>query len=89
MGLLSSVTYQSKETTLESGDLLALYSDGVTEARNAAGEEFGEERLAEFLLQRRTQACPDTLRALLEYVRAWHGDATLTDDFTVVLLRRL
>src|SRR5579884_1380346 len=89
MGLLPSVTYQSKESMLESGDLLALYSDGVTEARNAAGEEFGEERLAEFLLQRRSQACPDTVKALLEYVRAWHGDATLTDDFTVVLLRRL
>src|SRR5581483_4852839 len=89
MGLLPSVTYQSKETSLESGDLLALYSDGVTEARSGAGEEFGEERLADFLLQRRSQPCPDTVRALLEYVRAWHGDATLTDDFTVVLLRRL
>jgi phosphoserine phosphatase RsbU/P len=89
MGLLPSVTYQSKETSLETGDLLALYSDGVTEARSAAGEEFGEERLAEFLLQRRAQPCLDTVRALLEYVRAWHSDATLTDDFTVVLLRRL
>jgi serine phosphatase RsbU (regulator of sigma subunit) len=89
MGLLPSVTYQSKETVLETGDLLALYSDGVTEARNGAGEEFGEERLAEFLLQRRSHACLDTVRALLECVRAWHGDSTLTDDFTVVLLRRL
>ena len=50
LGLFPTMRYEARETTLEPGDMLALYSDGVTEASSPDGEEFGEEGLAKFLL---------------------------------------
>jgi phosphoserine phosphatase RsbU/P len=89
LGIQPDVEYTLSEITLEPGDMLALYSDGVTEARRPAGEEFGEPGLTEFLVTRRTQACSDLVNALAEHVRQWCGQPSFHDDFTVVLLRRL
>ena len=89
LGLDPSINYEQRETTLGCGDLLVLYSDGVTEARNENIEEFGEDRLAQFLISKRSHACSETLEALVDYVRVWHGSPSFDDDFTAVLVRRL
>jgi phosphoserine phosphatase RsbU/P len=89
LGLDPSINYEQRETTLGCGDLLVLYSDGVTEARNENIEEFGEDRLAQFLISKRSHACSETLEALVDYVRVWHGSSSFDDDFTAVLVRRL
>jgi sigma-B regulation protein RsbU (phosphoserine phosphatase) len=88
MGLFASVFYPLKSTRLEHGDLLALYSDGVTEAANAEGLEFGEDGLAKFLQQHQHLPCQEIVRLLVEEVREWHGSASFTDDFTVLLAKR-
>lgn len=88
MGLLPSSSYELYEATLEPGDLLALFSDGVTEASNADGEEFGEQGLAKFLLDHRSQGCTHMIRSLSDHVRNWSGTAVFADDFTIVLVRR-
>jgi phosphoserine phosphatase RsbU/P len=89
MGLFPAVHYDIKETTIEPGDLLALYSDGVTEASTADGKEFGEDGLGRFLLEHRAQSCSDIMQALIEHVRNWCGKTLFADDFTIVLVRRL
>jgi len=89
MGLFSSVVYGSSETRLEPGDMLALFSDGVTEARNADEEEWGESGLAEFLSSRIDQSCSDTITDLGQHVREWCGSNSFADDFTIVLVKRL
>ena len=89
MGLFPSVYYEVKETRLEPGDLLALYSDGVTEATTAGGVEFGEEGLASFLSERKSESCSQIVSSLADHVRKWRGSSSFTDDFTIVLVRRI
>lgn len=89
LGIDPSVEYELNETFIAPGDLLALYSDGVTEARRSNGEEFGEQGLTDFLSARRAEACPELVKALVQHVREWSGEPSFHDDFTVVLARRL
>lgn len=89
MGIFPSTEYKLMETRLEPGDMLALFSDGVTEACTEGGKEFGEAGLAEFLAERKSEPCADIVNALVEHVRGWGGQASFADDFTIVLLRRL
>ena len=88
MGLFSAVHYEVKKTKLEAGDMLVLYSDGVTEAVNSADIEFGEKGLAEFLAARKSVRCEDIVNQLVEHMRKWRGTSSFADDFTVVLVRR-
>ncbi len=88
LGLFSTLRYELRETKLEPGDMLALYSDGVTEATSPLGDEFGEEGLAEFLQSRRTESCSYLVAGLIDYLRNWHGSSSFNDDFTIVLVRR-
>lgn len=89
LGILPAVRYQSQEITMHPGDLLALYSDGVTEARNVQGQEFGEEGLAKFLSSHRAKSVKETMNDLYSRVRAWCDSQSFTDDFTIVLIKRL
>ena len=84
---LAPQTAEPAEEHLEPGDLLLLHSDGVVEARDAAGNEFGVDRLVE-LAERAAAAglpAPETLRRLAHAVRAHRGD-DLQDDATLILV---
>jgi hypothetical protein len=76
------------EEALEPGDWLALYTDGITEARDAAGTWFGETRLMEFLTRAIAagQPPPETVRRLTEAVMR-HQGGLLQDDASVLLAR--
>ena len=76
------------EQILEPGDWLALYTDGITEARNSAGRWFGESRLMEFLTRAVAagQSPPETVRRLTQAVLE-HQGGLLQDDATVLLAR--
>ena len=75
------------EIALEPGDLVAFYTDGITEARSADGEEFGLERLGDHLARAAAahEQPAETVRRLLQSVQA-HEAGALRDDATVVLL---
>jgi sigma-B regulation protein RsbU (phosphoserine phosphatase) len=88
MGLFGDVPYQPHQVTLEPGDLLVLYSDGVTEAPSAEGSHFGEEGLSSFLASRGSDPCQQILGELVSQIRHWSGTSAFADDFTVVLVRR-
>jgi sigma-B regulation protein RsbU (phosphoserine phosphatase) len=88
MGLFSAVHYEVKKTKLAPGDLLVLYSDGVTEAADRADVEFGDTGLADFLAARKAIRCEDIVNQLVEHMRKWRGTTAFADDFTVVLVRR-
>jgi hypothetical protein len=76
------------EEILEPGDWLALYSDGITEARNASGSWFGERRLSEFLTRAIAAGQPpaETVRRLTTAVLK-HQGGLLQDDATILLAR--
>jgi len=82
LGLFNEWDCSIGESQLRSGDTLALYTDGVTESFNDAGEEFGEERLIEALRRRREAPSRDLLTAIVDDVQQFsphqqHDDITL------------
>ena len=86
IGLFEGVTYDTGVLALEPGDLLALFTDGVTEAPAPGGEEFGEERLAALLRTCRGGPLDAALQAVLDALLDWSGPAA-HDDVTLVLAR--
>ena len=72
---------------IEAGDLVALFTDGVTEAMNEASDLFGEERLSRTLTEQLHLAPDDLKQRILGDVEAFAGAAEQHDDMTIVLLR--
>ena len=75
------------EWRLEPGDLIALYTDGVTESFNEAGEEFGEERLIEALMRHRDAPSRSVLASVIDDVRAFSPHEQ-HDDITLIIGKR-
>ncbi|HZI89637.1 MAG TPA: SpoIIE family protein phosphatase [Candidatus Polarisedimenticolia bacterium] len=88
LGMFPEATYESAELKLEPGDVLTLYSDGVTEARNAADDEYGEERLAAFLTKHRTLEPERIVESLIREVFEFSNEGKPGDDVTVTVIRR-
>jgi serine phosphatase RsbU (regulator of sigma subunit) len=87
LGLLPGATYEFDNVTLEAGDLVVICSDGVTEARNAAGEEFGRERLIEAMEGCHGQKPDAVLERLFAAVRTFSQGTPQGDDITGLVLR--
>jgi sigma-B regulation protein RsbU (phosphoserine phosphatase) len=86
LGLFPEVKYEEADINLCPGDLLVAFTDGVTEALNAEGEEFGEERLKELLRGAVGVAAEETSSRLANSVREWIGGAEQHDDLTFVVV---
>jgi serine phosphatase RsbU (regulator of sigma subunit) len=86
LGLFGEWDCTIGERSLRPGDLFALYTDGVTESFNDAGDEFGEERLVESLRRRRQLPCPDLLESVVEDVRRFSPHEQ-HDDITLIVAR--
>jgi serine phosphatase RsbU (regulator of sigma subunit) len=86
LGLFEKWECAVAEVPLAAGDLLVLYTDGITEAENAEGEEFGESRLIETMLAQRHQPVPALLETIVATVRKF-SDGEQADDITLVLAR--
>src|SRR5688572_5569032 len=87
LGLLSIATYECGSAVLGPGDLVVVCSDGVTEARNRAGDEFGRDRLVESMERSHGQKPEVVLERLLEDVRKFSEGAAQADDITALVLR--
>jgi phosphoserine phosphatase RsbU/P len=87
LGLFDSASFEEETLTLEPGDLIVLFSDGVTEAMNAAGEEFTDDRLIACANAHRGEAPQQVLEALLADVQAFCAGEAQSDDVTAVLVR--
>lgn len=89
LGLSDATRYVAREATLEQGDLLVLYSDGITEAEDPDGRPFDETGLEQTIESRRDATAPDLCQAVLAAVAAHVRDKRFADDLTVLALRRL
>jgi sigma-B regulation protein RsbU (phosphoserine phosphatase) len=85
LGLFPHMQYEDGHVDLCPGDLLVAFTDGVTEARNDAGEEFGEERLKELLREVNGSPAETISSVLSDRVRQWIGVAEQHDDVTFVI----
>jgi len=88
LGLFCQESFKPVNVTLEPGDTLLLYSDGLTEARNAEGEEFGRERLRALAEASAGLSPADLLSSCIRGSRAHQEGTPRTDDLTVMALRR-
>ncbi|HTK69390.1 MAG TPA: SpoIIE family protein phosphatase [Candidatus Eisenbacteria bacterium] len=88
LGIMPEAKYAQGTVTMNPGDILLFYSDGVTEARNLAEEEFGEDRLMAFIREARALTPAQMVETLIERVRDFSRRPKPTDDVTVVSVRR-
>ncbi len=86
VGLMDPATFELGEFALVDGDRVVIYSDGVTEAANVAGEFFGKKRLCEILTQHNAGSCAELHDAIQVGVSSFTEDASQSDDITVVVL---
>jgi len=87
LGLFEQASFEEETVTLEKGDLIVAFSDGVTEAMNPDGEEFSDDRLLACANAHRGETPQQVLDALLGDVQAFCAGATQSDDVTVVMVR--
>jgi phosphoserine phosphatase RsbU/P len=79
--------YPSRTVRLTTGDLLFIFTDGVIEAVDDRGQEFGEARLVPILQSAPTESAADTLKRVMTQVNAFVGNARQHDDITCLVLR--
>ena len=89
VGLMPIFTYDQQVIELQPGDLLAMFTDGITEAEDASGEQFGDERLAHLLREHTDKPLEEIVRIVTDRVRAWAHDPDNADDTTILLARRI
>jgi PAS domain S-box-containing protein len=87
LGVREGEIYSQVSRAFEPGDLLLLYSDGITEARNPAGELFGTERLIECIRVNRDLEPDQLMEAVRNAAFAFSGTDRLSDDLTCVALK--
>jgi serine phosphatase RsbU (regulator of sigma subunit) len=87
VGLFEMAPYSGDQVELKRGDTLVLYSDGVTEAHNVAGEEFGEERMVEVMKQYHQDSAAVVLDKLIEAVKTFAHGAEQYDDVTALVVK--
>lgn len=88
VGMMEDSRYRTGTFQLDQGDLLALFSDGITETQRLDDEEYGEERFQRFLVRERTSDLAVLFGKLQAELANFRGDAEIGDDITLVTLRR-
>jgi sigma-B regulation protein RsbU (phosphoserine phosphatase) len=87
LGVVDDVRIPVSSISVERGDLIVLYTDGVTEAFNERDEYFGEERLVASVCRNTSRPVQEIMAALLEDIRDFCGTAPQSDDITLILIR--
>jgi sigma-B regulation protein RsbU (phosphoserine phosphatase) len=85
LGIIGDEVYTDTQITIQPGDMLALYTDGITEARRADGEMFGTERLNDLLCGERSAS--ETVKLITQAVDEFTGHTPAGDDRTLLLMR--
>ena len=87
VGLFPHASYEQEDIQLNPGDSLAIFSDGVSEALSADGEEYGEARIEDVIAPHWLEASDAVLQSLLESVRTFARGAVQNDDVTALIVR--
>lgn len=89
LGIMPEAAYEQEAVHLHPGELLVLYTDGITEPENSYGGEFGEDRLLDLILKLRDRTPREVAQAILQAVEEWTDSPEAADDMTLLVARRL
>ena len=89
LGVMPGLDYREDQTILDPGDTMVLYTDGVSEAMNAEGEEFGVERLQQLFANQPPASAKMATEAIMQAVSDFAGGTPQSDDVTCLVLRRV
>ena len=87
LGVIETAHYGENQIELGSGDLLVIYSDGVTEAMNGAGELFGEARIEQLLSSDHLDGAEAAVHGIVDSVVAFEDGAPQSDDTTILAVK--
>jgi sigma-B regulation protein RsbU (phosphoserine phosphatase) len=88
LGVFCNEQFNCDSVRLSKGDALLLYTDGLSESQNVLGEEYGRERLSRLVGARTAHAPGELIKTCLEDLSAFRAGTPVTDDLTVLALRR-
>jgi len=88
VGIMPSVPYEEGNVSFNPGDLLVIFSDGITENMNSNAEEFGEQRLIDLVLKHRNETPVNLIDIIIENVLGFSGSQSQSDDITLVIIKR-
>jgi len=89
LGVKRDVQFEEKVIPLQPGDVVLLYTDGITEAQNPSGEFFGTSRLCETLTSNHTRSAEEIIETILAEVERFSGTTTINDDISMVVFKVL
>ena len=89
LGLLPDVSYDRMIVKPDPGNLIVLYSDGISEATNLTGDELGRDRLIDMARAAKPRSAETFGTELVEAVREFRGGRVAEDDETIIVLQRL
>jgi sigma-B regulation protein RsbU (phosphoserine phosphatase) len=87
LGVMKGTVFEEKSILLREGDLLLLYTDGITESQNSAGELYGKDRLCRAVYAFRGAPPEDIIDALLAEVKTFTGSPEFQDDISLVVMK--
>jgi sigma-B regulation protein RsbU (phosphoserine phosphatase) len=86
LGIEVDTPYQENILTFEPGDFLVCYTDGVTEANDAAGSQYGMQRLEAVIREHHTHNAEQLVESILQSVRQYTAEAAPFDDITLLVV---
>lgn len=89
LGVLADSVYADRPVHLGSGDLIVMFTDGVSEAESPSGEQFGQLRIEECVERLAAHSSQEIVDGLVQAVLDWTGERGPNDDLTLVVLKRL
>lgn len=87
LGCFESASFVRKEYLLESHDVLVMFTDGITEANNAKGEMYGDQRLEKIITENCTKTALELKEVIYKDVKVFEGSAEQTDDITMLIVK--
>ena len=88
VGMFPQYPFEQVEIDLQSGDLLAAFTDGITESEDAHEEQYGDDRLIELLIREGHKSLDEIIQTVMDTIAKWAHDPSVRDDITMLLARK-
>ncbi len=89
IGAFSGAVYEDDVKILNENDLLFLYTDGLSEAMNESDEEYGEQRILDYIIEKREQSCELIIEGIMKEIRAFDATDPPRDDTTLIVMKTI